>query len=179
MYEILASTASSYLQGRNLNLPDPLIVVASDLQSLVLYEKGRLVADYPVSTAVNGLGCEEGSYKTPTGLHRIESCIGAEAEPGAIFRGRELTGEHALISNADIDSGEDLITSRIMWLEGMESGVNMGKGIDSHDRYIYIHGTNEEGRIGKPVSHGCVRMKNADVIDLFDRVNAGTYVLIL
>jgi hypothetical protein len=95
-----------------------------------------------------------------------------------IFRGRIPTGEIAELELANVETGMDLITSRILWLDGLESGVNRGEGIDTHDRYIYIHGTNEEGRIGQAVSHGCIRMNNQDVIELFEQVDKGTLVII-
>ena len=96
-----------------------------------------------------------------------------------IFRSRANTGKVAKILTEPIDVEEDLVLTRILWLEGLEPGVNRGPGIDSKSRYIYIHGTNEEGLIGTPASHGCLRMKNDDVIDLFDRVPVGTEVWIL
>ena len=95
-----------------------------------------------------------------------------------MFRGRQPTDEYARIELTDIDTGLDLITSRIMRLKGEEPGINLGGQVDSYERYIYIHGTNEEGRIGQPVSHGCIRMRNHDVIDLYDRVDENSLVII-
>ncbi|MFQ6092176.1 MAG: L,D-transpeptidase family protein, partial [bacterium] len=98
------------------------------------------------------------------------------AKIGAIFKSGLNTGEIAKIYTDSTDVQEDLITSRIMWLEGLEAGINKGRDIDSYDRRIYIHGTPEEGLIGVPVSHGCIRMRNKDVIELFDLVSKGTLV---
>jgi hypothetical protein len=154
------------------------IYIDAGRQYLRLYRAGEIVRQYPVSTAECGLGCAENSGRTPAGLHKIADKIGAGEKPGMIFRSRVSTGECADIRCDASVSGEDCITSRILWLEGLEPGINKGQGVDTHDRYIYIHGTNEEGCIGKAVSHGCIRMKNADVIDLFDRVYVDTPVII-
>ena len=149
-------------------------------QHLSLFEsspKGQvLLREYSVSTALNGPGETKDSYCTPRGRHRIEQKIGEDAPPFAVFKARVQTGE---IWTPELDAtapGCDWILSRIMWLGGMEPGKNRGGDVDSHERYIYIHGTNEEHQIGTAVSHGCIRMKNADVIDLFDRVEVGTLV---
>ena len=147
-------------------------------QSLRVYRAEQMIVSYPVSTALKGTGCQQDSFQTPTGLHQIIEKIGDNQPTGMIFKGRQPTGEIAAIELSDSDTGSDLITSRILWLDGMEPGVNRGNGVDTHDRYIYIHGTNEEGRVGQAVSHGCIRMKNDDVIDLFDRVATGTMVII-
>jgi len=158
------------------------IEVDSRLQQLYLWEPypdgNILVRQYPVSTAANGLGEREGSYCTPRGRHRIAEKIGAGAPLWSAFKARVPTGE---IWTPQLDQehpGRDWILTRILWLEGLEPGKNRGGTVDSHQRYIYIHGTNEEHRIGTPASHGCVRMKNADVADLFERVKVGTEVRI-
>ncbi len=149
-------------------------------QQLSLFEsspKGQvLLREYAVSTALNGAGEAKGSYCTPRGRHRIEQKIGEGAPRFAVFKARVPTGEIWTPELEAATPGCDWILSRIMWLDGMEPGKNQGGNVDTHDRYIYIHGTNEEHQIGTPVSHGCIRMKNADVIDLFDRVEAGTLV---
>ncbi|OQY49946.1 MAG: hypothetical protein B6247_22475 [Candidatus Parabeggiatoa sp. nov. 2] len=115
------------------------------------------VKTYPVSTSKYGIGNRAGSDKTPLG------------------QARRATGR---IAEMNVKGAGDLVTTRIMWLKGLEPGKNRGRGIDSHKRYIYIHGTAEENKIGQPASHGCVRMYNSDVIDLFDRVPEGTKVYI-
>jgi hypothetical protein len=158
----------------------PVVVVRIDQQRLYLWEAGRVSAVYPVSTAARGVGNREGSLQTPLGLHRVAHKIGEGAALGTIFRGRIATGEIApILSAPEATSHCDHVTSRILWLEGLEPGHNQGGTVDSFARYIYIHGTAEEGRIGTPASHGCVRMRNQDVIDLFARVPVHTPVVIL
>jgi len=150
------------------------LVVDASRQSLGLLEGGRLVFEAAISTAKNGLGCAQDSYRTPTGWHRIHARIGAGAEVGAVFRSREATGE--VWRGEALD--EDLILTRVLTLDGLEEGWNRGLGHDSLARFIYLHGTNQEGLLGKPVSHGCVRIGNADVVHLFDLVAEGDAVLI-
>jgi hypothetical protein len=159
---------------------DTAIVVLAAAQRLYLIDSdGEILEEYPVSTAAKGLGCEDGSNKTPTGAHRIAERIGDGEPIGRVFRSRVPSDEIAEISaDPGYRSPEDLITTRILWLEGLEEGVNRGPGVDSHARYIYIHGTPEEGRIGAPASHGCVRMGNADLVDLFSRINESAAVYI-
>ena len=130
---------------------------------------------YPVSTAVNGLGNRVDSLKTPIGIHCIKQKIGAGEPLGMVFSARQATGR---VSNKTDNREEDEITSRILWLDGMEQGFNKGGDHDSSSRYIYIHGTSDEKRIGEPVSAGCIRMKNTDVIDLFDQVVVNDVVII-
>ncbi len=150
------------------------LVVDAQAQRLGLLEGGRLVFEAAISTALNGLGCEENSYRTPTGWHRLQACLGAGAEPGTVFRAKVPTGE---VWRGE-PLKEDLILTRVLPLEGLEEGWNRGPGHDSFERFIYLHGTNQEGLLGQPVSHGCVRLGNADIADLFDRVAAGDPVLI-
>ncbi|MDR3684463.1 MAG: L,D-transpeptidase family protein [Geothrix sp.] len=150
------------------------LVVDTARQRLGLLDDGRLVFEAPVSTARNGLGCEEASYRTPTGWHRIHACIGAGAEPGTVFRNRVATGE--VWRGEALD--EDLILTRVLTLDGLEEGWNRGPGRDSLARYIYLHGTNQEHQLGHPVSHGCVRLANADVAGLFEVVAPGDPVLL-
>jgi lipoprotein-anchoring transpeptidase ErfK/SrfK len=156
------------------------IVVDISEQELYLYEghqatPDNLVESYPVSTSKYGIGSRAGSNKTPLGRHYIKDKIGAGAPEKMIFKARRRTGRLAEINGKDVG---DLVTSRIMWLKGLEPGKNSGRGVDSYKRYIYIHGTAEEYKIGEKASHGCVRMYNRDVIDLFDRVKEGTEVYI-
>ena len=156
------------------------LVVDVTSQRMFLFEAGRLIGSYPVSTAERGTGNREGSLQTPLGLHRVDEKIGAGAPAGMIFRARQSTGQRADILTGPEERAErDDVTSRILWLSGLEPGVNQGGDVDSKRRYIYIHGTPEEGRIGQPASHGCVRMTNADVIALFDRVEVGALVDII
>ena len=161
---------------RRLPLYDRLmLIVCVREQRLYAVKHGRIVREYPVSTSKFGTGNKQGSNKTPLGWHRIRNKIGQRARPGDIFINRRRTGK----TISDLKNRRDLITSRILVLEGMESGFNKGKGIDSYEREIYIHGTAEELLIGKPVSHGCIRMKNLDIIALFELVRINTAVLII
>ena len=156
------------------------LVVDVTSQQLYLFEQGQLVGAYPVSTAERGTGNREGSLQTPLGLHRVDEKIGAGAPLGMIFRGRRPTGQQAeILTGPNERAARDDVTTRILWLAGLEPGVNQGGDVDSKRRYIYIHGTPEEGRIGQPASHGCVRMTNEDVIELFDRVEVGALVDII
>ncbi len=154
------------------------IRVLVSAQTLLLRREGKTIRSYAVSTSRFGVGNEEGSYKTPPGRHRVAGKAGAGAPAGTVFRERARTGEVVLPGPSSPLSSGDAITSRILRLEGLEPGVNRGEGIDSLARCIYIHGTPEESRIGIPASHGCIRMRNADVIELFDLVETGTEVVI-
>lgn len=123
---------------------------------------------YPVSTSKFGIGSEPGSYKTPVGRFFVCDMIGAGAETGAVFKGRELTG-----AIAEPGGEEDLVLTRILRLAGLDPHNR-----NTYSRYVYIHGTNQESAIGSPASHGCVRMRNADIIELFSRVQPGASVVI-
>lgn len=164
------------LRARSGRKGDPAIVVEIATQRLYLKDRTGALTIYPVSTSKYGVGNRENSNKTPLGTHRVKKKYGAGAPLGTVFRARENTGKVATIHTDATDLEEDLITTRILWLEGLEPGKNKGKGIDSYHRYIYIHGTPEEGLIGEPASHGCVRMKNADAAELFEKVSLGTLV---
>ena len=135
-------------------------------QRLTLRAGGKKVASYPVSTSRFGLGSKEGSFKTPTGKFRIAEKIG-EGEPvETVFKSRR-----PVKATKKMFRDDDLVMTRILWLEGLER-----RNANTHDRYIYIHGTNHEEEIGTAASHGCVRMRNVDVAELFDRVTEGTAV---
>ncbi len=152
------------------------IIIDISEQKLRLVKDEKIVKIYPVSTSKYGVGNKRDSNKTPPGIHRIAKKIGEGAPSGAIFESRMDTGKIAEIYNDKKEVQEDLVLTRIMWLEGLEAGVNKGNGIDSYERCIYIHGTQEEGLIGEPASHGCIRMKNDDVVELFDLVTITTLV---
>ena len=138
-------------------------------QTLQLLHDQEVVHQFPISTSRFGLGQASGSFQTPVGRFRIYQKIGGDEPLNTVFRGRvPVTGP------ADWDKQSDLITSRILWLDGLEPHNE-----NTRERFIYIHGTNEEHLIGKPASHGCVRMRNEDVVRLFDLVEAGTEVEIL
>ncbi len=129
-------------------------------------DSGATLRSYPCSTSLHGPGSEAGSHRTPTGRFRIVEMIGHGAPPGTIFKSRVAEG-----SWDGLPSEEDHVLTRILWLDGLED-----HNANTRERYIYIHGTNQEHLIGTPVSHGCVRMTNADVLDLFARVEPGTEV---
>ena len=137
-----------------------------------------MVADYPISTALAGPGEQRDSGCTPRGRHRVRALIGAGQPAGAVFIGRRPTGEIYTPALGAAHPERDWILSRILWLGGLEPGRNRYGRVDSQTRYIYIHGTNEEARLGEPVSHGCIRMANADVIALFAHVAPNTEVWI-
>ena len=153
------------------------ILINIDEQKLIYKSKFRTYT-YSISSSVNGLGNKKDSYKTPFGKHIISEKIGEDLPLGAVFKGRKWTKEVMRPIKKEIDIPEDVITSRILWLDGLEEGINKGGNVDSKERFIYIHGTAEEGLIGKPASIGCIRMKNKDVIKLFNRVKENTKVLI-
>lgn len=137
-------------------------------QILELRQGDAVLRAYPVSTAANGLGTEPGSFRTPTGHFRIAEKIGHGQPLGMVFRGRQPTGE---IGHEGIP--DDLVQTRILWLDGLDP-----ENASTFSRYIYIHGTNHESSLGSPSSHGCVRMSNAGVAELFDAVDEKTRVFI-
>ncbi len=137
-------------------------------QTLRLTRKGRTVRSFPVSSSRFGLGTEEGSQKTPLGRFKVGQKIGHDEPSGTIFCSRI-----PLRPGDPLPETEDWVTTRILWLEGLEDN-----NANTKDRYIYIHGTKHEDRIGTPDSHGCIRMRNADVIELFQLVEEGTSVVI-
>ncbi|MDI3489071.1 MAG: L,D-transpeptidase [Thauera propionica] len=146
-------------------------------QCLELFgDDGACIRRYAVSTALNGPGEESGSQRTPRGRHRVRARIGAGAPSGTVFRGRRPTGERWTPEFAAAHPGRDWILSRILWLCGEEPGRNRLGRVDSMRRYIYIHGTGDDQPMSVPLSHGCVRMRNGDVIELFDLVPTGTKV---
>jgi lipoprotein-anchoring transpeptidase ErfK/SrfK len=155
------------------------IDVSISRQSLrLLDEEGLTLAEYPVSTALNGAGESKGSGCTPRGRHVIRAKIGAGQPVGAVFIGRRPTGEIWKPQLAAEFPARDWILTRILWLSGCEIGLNRLGDCDTMQRYIYIHGTPDTEPIGVPRSHGCIRMRNGDVLELFERVPAGTLVLI-
>lgn len=147
-------------------------------QRLYLKQGDRRLREYRVSTARNGPGERMGSECTPRGWHRIRACIGAGCAPGTVFVGRRPTGEVYNAALAAREPERDWILTRILWLCGSEPGRNRFGPVDSMRRYIYIHGCPDTKPLGVPGSHGCIRMSNDDIIDLFERVGAGTRVLI-
>lgn len=156
------------------------IEVSIPLQTLRVFDDaGRLLGEYPVSTALNGIGEQKNSYCTPRGLHVVRAKIGAGQPLGAVFRGRRPTGEVWTPALHAQHPGRDWILTRILWLSGCEPGFNRLGNVDSMQRYIYIHGTPDSEPMGEAHSHGCIRMRNADVRELFDLVPIGTQVMVL
>lgn len=147
-------------------------------QRLFLLDNMEIVRSYPISSSKYGEGSTQNSFKTPLGDHVIKEMIGNNAIKNTIFTSRINTKRQAEIIHDETKSDNDYVTTRIMWLDGQEEGKNKGKGVDSFQRYIYIHGTHEEGLIGQKASHGCIRMFNSDVIELFNDVKKGTKVYI-
>jgi lipoprotein-anchoring transpeptidase ErfK/SrfK len=153
------------------------IEISIPAQRLRLFDDaGSLLAEYAVSTAANGPGETSGSSCTPRGRHVVRARIGAGAAVGAVFVGRRPTGEIWTPQLAAQFPQRDWILTRILWLSGCEPGVNRLGLVDSMRRYIYIHGTPDSEPMGEPRSHGCIRMRNCDVIALFERVPVGTPV---
>ena len=146
-----------------------LLVVDAAAQKAALVSKAGPFAEFPVSTSAFGTGSRAGSNQTPLGWHRVRERFGKGAAPGTMFVSRRPNGR-VLADDAlrAPDPAEDAVLTRVLWLEGLEPGLNKGPGIDSHERCIYLHGTNQEQKLGMPASHGCVRFANADVVRLFD-----------
>lgn len=155
-----------------------LIRISLGRQRLQLLDDAQVLMDVAVSTAVNGPGEENGSGCTPRGWHLVRAKIGADCPENTVFRARRPTGEIYSPDLRQSNPDRDWILSRILWLSGLEPGRNRLGNVDTMRRYIYIHGTPDEEPMGVPQSHGCVRMRNRDIIRLFDFVEIGTRVLI-
>lgn len=148
-------------------------------QTLTLFDDfGGVKAKYRVSTAANGVGSEKNSCKTPLGQHIIRAKIGSAVPANTVFVGRRDTGETFSPELMEQFPNRDWILTRILWLSGKEVGFNRLGNVDTMQRYIYIHGTPDSTEMGKIGSHGCIRMRNEDIIELFDLVPVGTPVLI-
>jgi len=158
----------------------PRIRISLPAQTLHLFDdQGKLVRSYSVSTSKNGAGEQCDSDCTPRGKHIIRAKIGAGLPLNAVFVGRRPTGEVYTSELGERHLGRDWILTRILWLSGCEPGFNRLRQVDTMRRFVYIHGTSDEERVGIPVSHGCIRMRNRDVIELFDAVTPGTPVEIV
>ena len=142
-------------------------------QTASLFEQNKLLKKFPCSTSRFGTGQTEGSNRTPLGLHRIAEKIGAGAPAGSVFQARRIVGH---VSQPEFAGAK--ITTRILWLEGLEPGLNRGGSVDSQARYIYLHGTADQSGIGRPASCGCIHLADADLIPLFDQLPVGTLVWI-
>ena len=161
---------------------DRLLVVRIETQTMQFRRSGELVASYVISTSKRPPSNAKDSLGTPSGLHTIAERIGGGQPPGMVFKARVSTGRH-FSELPDADQHPNLITSRILRLRGLEPGVNAGRTpdgdvVDSHERYIYIHGTNHENRLGTPQSAGCVLMGNREIVELFEDVRTGDLVWI-
>jgi len=156
------------------------IVIHLDEQRLhLLSPEGETATTYLISSGKNGIGQQMGSEKTPQGPHRICEKIGDELPLNAVLKGRCWTQEIYSPELAKLHPGRDWILTRILWLEGLEPGFNQGGEVDTRARYIYIHGTPDASPMGEPASHGCIRMHNHDLLDLYHQVSVGTQVDIL
>ncbi|MEK9770931.1 MAG: L,D-transpeptidase [Nitrosomonadales bacterium] len=144
---------------------------------VLTYTNNNIKKLFSISTAMNGTGQQKGSFCTPIGRHIIRAMIGNNLPKCAIFKGRRWTGEVFDKNNFSLDN--DYILTRILWLSGKEHGKNRLGSVDTMQRYIYIHGTHDEENIGSPVSHGCIRMLNDDIIELFNLVSYGENVEII
>ncbi|MGF1448556.1 MAG: L,D-transpeptidase [Opitutales bacterium] len=183
MYAILEKTARQYKRLNTrceaLSVPRTRQVLCVDIarQRLSLFEGESLQHTYIVSTSRRPPSCIEESLGTPLGLHRIAQKIGDGSPVGTVFRGRVSIGQ-TWQELAASEAAENCITSRILWLEGLQDGHNRGPGRDTFKRYIYLHGTNQHERLGQPNSHGCILLSDADIIELHDRLEVGTLVWI-
>ncbi|HTR42898.1 MAG TPA: L,D-transpeptidase [Pseudomonadales bacterium] len=149
-----------------------LIISVAD-QTVSLFEQNKFVKRFSCSTSRFGIGQIEGSNQTPLGLHRIAEKIGSGEPAGTAFKARKVVGHTSQPEFADAK-----ITTRILWLDGLEPGLNRGGNVDSHVRYIYIHGTADQSSLGQPASCGCIHLADADIIPLFDLLPSGTLVWI-
>ncbi len=156
----------------------PVVSIDVAQQRLHLVVRGAIERSYTVSTALNGVGEHNGSGCTPRGLHRVRAKVGAGCAPGTVFVGRRATGEVYSPELAAAHPGRDWVLTRILWLTGCEPGLNRGGAVDTLRRYIYIHGCPDDCPMGVPLSHGCVRMRNVDVVELFERVGVGAGVVV-
>ncbi|MDZ7735411.1 MAG: L,D-transpeptidase [Gammaproteobacteria bacterium] len=147
-------------------------------QCLELFDGERCLSRYSISTGRNGPGEQQDSFCTPRGRHAVAEKIGAGCAENTVFVGRQPTGEMYTPELRQDSPDRDWILTRILWLEGTEEGKNRGGDVDSRNRYIYIHGSPDDVTMGKSGSHGCIRMRNSDVIELFDQVEVGVPVLI-
>jgi len=161
-------------QGHALGMPTDALLLIVDVgrQQLTVLEaqNGDIRGQFVISTARAGVGNSEGSKRTPLGWHKIDERIGATSPPGEVFVARISQNSPLKPHEWRNPASGDYVLTRIMWLRGLEPGINAGPGIDSHERYIYLHGTNQEQLLGQPASDGCIRMSNRDVMELFDWV---------
>lgn len=156
----------------------PWLEIDTTCQRLSIWKGGELAAVYPVSTGLAGTGQYEGSGQTPLGWHYVRAAIGDGEPVGSVFRGRRPTGECFSAELAAAYPQRDWILTRILWLCGLEPGHNRGGDVDSQRRYIYLHGTPPDQPIGEPASHGCIRLRDEDLLAVFAVARPGTPVWI-
>ena len=157
--------------------PERLIAVSIAQQRLLFYENSVLRKAYVVSTSLRPPSNVQDSLGTPRGLHEIAEKIGAGQPPGIVFKNRVATGSHFRELSAE-ENARNLITTRILWLRGLEPGQNAGGNVDTYSRYVYIHGTNHEENLGTPASAGCVQMNNVEIAEFYEQVRSGDPVWI-
>ena len=172
-------TANNYTLTKKNTTYNELLYVSVKEQKMHHILNNKVIKIYTISTAEKGVGNIKNSEQTPLGLHSIKEKYGNTTPLNGRMIGRVFYGQIATIYNDSSRSKKDDVTTRILWLSGEEEGINKGGNVDSYQRYIYIHGTSEEGRLGTPSSHGCIRMKNTDVLELYNKIIVGTKVLIL
>lgn len=159
--------------------PDEKIIdIDVQKQQLTLLQNNTVIARYQVSTAKNGVGQQQGSECTPAGWHTIRAKIGGQAKENTVFVGRRPTNEIFSENLRQQEPERDWILTRILWLSGLEKGLNRGGEVDTMRRYIYIHGCPDNDSFASPSSHGCVKMHNKDIISLYENIEPGTHVLI-
>lgn len=156
----------------------PEITISIERQQLILYQKDKPSLRFSVSTALNGTGQVDGSYSTPLGRHLIRAKFGGGTIANTVFSGRSPTGEVYSAEYAKTQPNRDWILTRILWLTGMQPGKNRFGTCDTMQRFIYIHGCPDQVPIGTPLSHGCIRMRNPDIVMLYDLVPVYTRVTI-
>lgn len=155
-----------------------LLAVRIGTATMQFFAKGVLVKSYVISTSKRPPSNVKDSLGTPRGLHEIAERIGAGQPPGMVFKSRVPTGRHYFEMMEREPDNDNLITGRILWLRGLEPGVNRDGNVDTYGRYVYIHGTNHEDRIGEPLSSGCVLMRNQEIVELYEQVRTGDLVWI-
>ena len=163
--------------AQRFKLADRILVVRIKSATMQYFVKTKLVKSYVISTSRKPPSNVKNSLGTPRGLHEIAERIGAGQPPGMVFKSRVPTGRH--FNEFPDNETSNLITSRILWLRGLEPGVNRGGEVDTYERYVYIHGTQQEERLGEPMSSGCVLMRNADIVELYELVRVGDWVWIV
>ena len=153
------------------------LLVSIKQQKMYHQKEGKTVKTYVISTSLKSPSCQENSLGTPWGLHEVCEVIGSGQPEGMVFKGRSPINICYWQCN-DKERGQNLITSRILRLVGLEDGLNVGEGIDTFERYVYIHGTNKEDMLGQPASSGCIQVSNKSAVELAERIPTGTHLYI-